>query len=88
MTGFSSPFQIPESLQDLEREPYNLLPYPYDFNDGDEIARAESFASLLDTLEEGNQDLLSADMDFFQQQDAEHEWMNDDRLQYLYTLVR
>lgn len=88
MAGFSSPFLIPASLQDLEREPYNLLPYPYDFNDGDEFARAETFALLVEGLDKGNRDLATADMNLFQPQQDEIDWMNDDRMQYLYTLVR
>ena len=36
-------FPIPSSLQELESPPYNLLPYPHDFDDDDEAARAESF---------------------------------------------
>ena len=53
-------FPIPASLQDLEREPYNLLPYPNDFEDDDEAARADSFAALVGLIERGNRSLETA----------------------------
>ena len=52
-------------MQDLEREPYNLLPYPDDFADDDEAARAESFESLVDLLDCGNRALQTAGMSVF-----------------------
>ena len=55
MTVDPSGFPIPSSLQDLEREPYNLLPYPHDFDDEDEAARANSFCTLVDQIDHGNQ---------------------------------
>ena len=83
-------FPIPASLQDLEREPYNLLPYPQDFDDDDEAARAESFSRLVETIERGNRTLLSGGIDLFQSQhyDGEEVWMDEERIQSLYTLVR
>ena len=63
-----SAFPIPASLQDLEREPYNLLPYPDDFNDDDEAARADSFSQLVTLLDRGNQTLLSGGIYLFQQE--------------------
>ena len=50
----STTFPIPSSLQDLERAPYNLLPYPTDFDDDDGVARAESFDRLVHIIECGN----------------------------------
>jgi len=101
-------FPIPSSLQDLEREPYNLLPYPDDFReDADDDARAESFRSLVDLIDEGNRYLSCAvaseddegrggDLEEEGDEDAgdgrsseeDHEWMDRNRLQALYTLVR
>ena len=86
-----STFPIPSSLQDLEREPYNLLPYPYDFDDDDEEARALSFCRLVKTLEVGNRRLATEGMSLFQNQNdfpGEEKWMCEDRVQALYTLVR
>jgi hypothetical protein len=87
-TAFS--FPIPASLHDLERDPYNLLPYPYDFDDDDEAARADSFSALVDTLEEGNHILSTAGISLFENVDDEEEepWMGENRVQALYTLVR
>ena len=81
-------FPIPSSLQDLEREPYNLLPYPHDFDDDDEAARADSFSALVDLLDQGNQVLLSDGMTLFQTYEGETLWLQSDRIQALYTLVR
>ena len=92
-----SRFPIPASLQELEREPYNLLPYPHDFDDDDEAARADSFAQLVTLLERGNQMLLSDGMCLFQKQQQSGDpnvieirdvWMDGERIQALYTLVR
>lgn len=88
MTVESSGFPIPSSLQDLEREPYNLLPYPHDFDDEDEAARANSFCALVDLIDNGNQALLSDGMALFQQYEGQTKWLQDDRIQALYTLVR
>ena len=88
----SSSFPIPSSLQDLEREPYNLLPYPHDFDDDDEAARADSFDRLVDLIEHGNKNLLSQGMVVFQTSRAyegyDEKWNSDERIQALYTLVR
>ena len=87
-----SSFPIPSSLQDLEREPYNLLPYPHDFDDDDEAARADSFDRLVEYIENGNQNLLSQGMVVFQTSTAyegfEEKWNSEERVQALYTLVR
>lgn len=53
-------FPIPSTLRDLEREPYNLLPYPHDFCDDDEGVRAESFEGLVRLLEQTNQTLTDS----------------------------
>ena len=51
-----SRFPIPLSLHDLEREPYNLLPYPVDFDDDqhDDTVRSNSFTKLVQIIEQGN----------------------------------
>lgn len=79
-------FPIPASLQDLERAPYNLLPYPVDFDDDDEAVRAESFSKLVTLIQEGNSRLERGGISLFQQE--EEPWMHEDRMQALYTLVR
>ena len=61
-----SAFPIPSSLQDLEREPYNLLPYPHDFDDDDEAVRADSFSRLVEIVEQGNRSLMSGGLSLFQ----------------------
>ena len=82
-------FPIPSSLHDLEREPYNLLPYPVDFIDDDEAARADSFAGMVHGLEQGNRSLVGACMRIFQADDDETEqWLEESRMQALYTHVR
>ncbi len=84
-------FPIPASLQDLEREPYNLLPYPHDFDDDDEAARADSFSHLVTSIERGNQNLMSGGAYLFQEHQALQEcdvWMDGERIQAMYTLVR
>lgn len=86
-----STFPIPSSLHDLERDPYNLLPYPYDFDDEDEAARANSFSALVHDLEQGNRALSTGGMSLFETMDGvdnEDPWMDEDRVQALYTLVR
>ena len=94
MSGGStkSTFPIPSSLQELESPPYNLLPYPHDFDDDDEAARAESFNRLIRLLEAGNRTLLSAGMGLFEEEDEGEEdydvWNDESRMQALYTLVR
>jgi condensin complex subunit 1 len=82
-------FSIPTSLHDLEREPYNLLPYPVDFNDEDDEARIRSFDSLVRQLKEGNEFLSIQDISIFEAEDTdEGSWLDCGRLQALYTLVR
>lgn len=85
-------FPIPASLQELESAPYNLLPYPADFDDDDEAARAESFSKLIRLLESGNRTLLSSGLGLFEVEDEDEEdydvWNDSDRIQALYTLVR
>lgn len=84
-------FPVPSTFQDLEREPYNLLPYPDDFDDNDEDARADSFNALVQKIEHGNRYLT---IQYDQQKDAdseegeEEDWIEEGRLQAMYTLVR
>jgi hypothetical protein len=80
-----SHFLIPVALHDLEREPYHLLPYPQDFDDDNEGARADSFDRLVDLLD--NHVLRSSTMVLFVEGDDEA-WLNEERMQALYTLVR
>ena len=54
-----SRFPIPLSIHDLEREPYNLLPYPNDFEDDDEESRIHSFQKLVQCIEQGNRCLTN-----------------------------
>jgi hypothetical protein len=98
----SSRFPIPLSLHDLEREPYNLLPYPVDFEDDhDETVRSNSFSKLVVYIEQGNRYLNNANDDVSSMmlfpsaadthdddEDQEEPWMDDARIQALYTLVR
>ena len=87
-------FPIPSSLQELESSPYNLLPYPHDFEDDDEATRAESFAKLIRLVEAGNRSLQSAGLGLFEVEDDGDEeedydvWNDPERIQALYTLVR
>lgn len=82
-------FPIPSSITELERAPYNLLPYPTDFDDVDEVARADSFAELVRQIEVGNRTLNSANMTLFVTEDEDEEpWLEKSRIQALYTLVR
>ena len=81
-------FPIPLSLQELEREPYNLQPYPTDFDDSDESARADSFQRLVDLLEEGNYTLSAEGLTLFGEGTEDDPWNKYDRIQAMYTLVR
>ena len=99
MPSPSSPstFPIPSSLQELESEPYNLDPYPPNFDDVDEATRADSFDALVGTLEGGNRTLSNGGMVLFEEAEEEEgdeedggydPWMDRERVQALYTLVR
>lgn len=88
LSSTASTFPIPSSLSDLERSPYNLLPYPYDFDDEDEAARADSFERLVNELEQGNRGLSTGGISLFENIDEEEQWMDEDRVQAMYTLVR
>lgn len=99
MTSTKATFPIPSSLQDLEREPYNLLPYPVGFADDDEAARADSFDGLVTLLERGNRTLASGGMTLFEDEEGTADnddadgaafdpWMDEERVQAMYTLVR
>ena len=90
----ASTFPIPASLQDLEREPYNLLPYPHDFEDDDEAARADSFVALVSLVERGNRSLEAGGLSLFEIDTSDIDftytgpWNDEERIQALYTLVR
>jgi condensin complex subunit 1 len=84
----SSSFPIPSSLQDLERAPYNLIPYPHDFEDDDEAARADSFDALVTLVEQGNRTLVNGSLVLFQDEEGDDPWNDQERIQALYTLVR
>mmetsp|Transcript_22565 Transcript_22565/g.27674 ORF Transcript_22565/g.27674 Transcript_22565/m.27674 type:complete len:1342 (+) Transcript_22565:71-4096(+) len=87
----ASVFPIPSSLQDLERSPYNLHPYPVGFADDDEATRADSFDQLVSLLESGNRMLKNGGMALFETPEGEEgfgEWNDEERIQALYTLVR
>jgi len=89
----TSTFPIPSSLQELESDPYNLDPYPPNFDDVDEATRADSFDALAATLERGNRTLSNGGMVLFEEAEEEGEdgydpWMDRERVQALYTLVR
>jgi hypothetical protein len=109
-TTTKSRFPIPVSIHDLEREPYNLLPYPNDFeDDNDEEIRMQSFQKLVHYIEQGNR-YLHGNRDGMQQHtmmnlfvpasnekvnddmddddDDDEPWMDETRMQALYTLVR
>jgi hypothetical protein len=79
-------FIVPSCLQDLERSPYNLLPYPEGFDESNEATRSTSFELLLDIVREGNGRLNSRGISLFF--DDEEVWLDDNRMQSLYTLVR
>jgi condensin complex subunit 1 len=82
-------FHVPSVLQDLERDPYNLLPYPEDFDDDDEAARAQSFDVLVTLVETSNRIVSNSSMLLFDTMgEDEEEWNNEERMQALYTLVR
>lgn len=108
-TTTKSRFPIPVSIHDLEREPYNLLPYPNDFeDDNDDETRNSSFQKLVQCIEQGNRCLNGTGksdgnmMNLFMptsndddddDKDADFEgedepWMDEVRIQALYTLVR
>ena len=81
----ASSFSIPSSLQDLERSPLNLLPYPENFDDSNEASRADSFQSLVQqVLQQGNRCLQNIAV-FYNEEEV---WLDEERLQALYTLVR
>jgi hypothetical protein len=84
----TSRFPIPVSFQDLERDPYGLAPYPADFDAEDEATRAESFSSLVVCLEQGNRILNGSDLSLFDDEEDDDSWMDNARMQALYTLVR
>lgn len=85
-------FPIPSTLQDLERDPYDLLPYPVGFADDDEATRADSFEQLVLYLEQGNRILVNSGIEIFEnvnnRDEESQEWNSEDRIQALYTLVR
>ena len=92
-------FPIPTSLPDLERDPYNLLPYPPNAGfeqEDNEATRANSFDALIDGLVDGNDVLQNDRMMLFErivdsntmEDDDESHWCNRERMQALYTLVR
>lgn len=91
-----SSFPIPSSFQELERDPYDLLPYPVGFADDDEATRADSFVQLVILLEQGNRTLSNGGIELFEKSvegtsfDGEdgQPWNCEDRIQALYTLVR
>ncbi|KAL7485181.1 hypothetical protein ACHAW6_010781 [Cyclotella cf. meneghiniana] len=80
-------FPVPPSFTSLESSPYNLLPYPVDFNDDDESCRAESFDRLISLIETGNRSLNCGGLDLFEEEEGD-EWNDGERVQALYTLVR
>lgn len=92
-------FPIPTSFPDLERNPYNLSPYPLDFDDDDEAARADSFDRLVNLLDDGHCELNNDGILLFCNNRCEDNgddgagggtttWCDVDRVQALYTLVR
>ena len=92
-------FPIPTSFPDLERNPYNLSPYPLDFDDDDEAARADSFDRLVNLLDDGHCELNNDGILLFCNNGCEDNgdddagggtttWCDVDRVQALYTLVR
>jgi hypothetical protein len=95
-------FVIPAVLRDLEGDPYNLQPYPNDFDDADDVARTESFQRLVDAVR-GKNNLLSCgaypdDIEDDEDDSGEDEqadgddvvdrWLDRSHIQALYTLVR
>jgi hypothetical protein len=80
-------FPIPPSFTSLESPPYNLLPYPLDFNDDDETCRAESFHRLISIVDAGNRTLNCGGYGLFEEEE-EDVWCDGERIQALYTLVR
>lgn len=85
-------FPIPSVLQDLEKEPYNLQPYPAGFEDDDEATRANSFDQLVEFIERGNRSLANGGLALFEvpegEEDEFEQWNDEERVQALYTLVR
>ena len=82
-------FPIPPSFTSLESPPYNLLPYPLDFNDDDETCRAESFDRLITIVENGNRSLNCGGYTLFdEEEEGDDVWCDGERVQALYTLVR
>ena len=82
-------FPIPSGIHDLERAPYNLLPYPEDFDDNDEATRADSFDELVLLLETSNRIAAHSSIILFETHDEDEEaWNNEERMQAMYTLVR
>jgi condensin complex subunit 1 len=70
-------FTIPSALHDLERAPYHLLPYPENFDDDDEAARAESFDALVLLIESSNRIAANSSMVLFESDgDDEEPWNN------------
>ena len=66
---------------------------PPNFDDVDEATRADSFDALAATLERGNRTLSNGGMVLFEEAEEEGEdgydpWMDRERVQALYTLVR
>ena len=88
MSKESATFPIPASLQDLERPPYNLSPYPENFAHDDEGARADSFDSLVDIIEDGNRILTNSSQVLFHTEEGDDPWNDNERIQAMYTVVR
>jgi hypothetical protein len=91
-------FVIPAVLRDLEGDPYNLQPYPNDFDDADDVARTESFQRLVDAVR-GKNNLLTGgaypddiaeddEDDSGEDDDVVDRWLDRSHIQALYTLVR
>ena len=85
-SSMTTPFAVPSSLQHLEYDPYNLEPYPNDFDDHDEDSRVASFERLISSLNDGNRFLRSGVWE--EEEDDLDLWMDQSRLQNLFTLVR
>jgi hypothetical protein len=91
-SGKGSNWSIPSSLQDLE-ETYCLQPYSNDFEHHNEAARFASFNRLISQLEHGNRYLVAnyntaVEDDEDDDDEAVEEWIEEGRLQAMYTLVR
>lgn len=59
-----------------------------DFDDDNDNMRAESFSAMVQSLAQGNRTLLSSQMSLFIDEEGDDPWMEDSRIQALYTLVR